>query len=401
MNAEDSILSGAFLAPSPPPPSPALSREPSVEIPPLPPSLPPSPPPSSPIPPPVPFVQLPLTQAYLFSALTQLHQAMTGFAIQAKLRKLYGPHTHVDDFFRFFLKGGAVAPLLMAKYTHDPIFHRFPFLIENDIDCEVLINPTMPAFDFHQTLKYVLATCVNVLTGTFSAATPFRTALKKEWGDHGYSVTPCPPTYFSVNFISEDTLPGRHHKDNYMQIFSDTKAFETMKPESLFRMRVFSEYFNNRRSLLMMLIQIIPNVEGGTSILEIAIPKQAHPTLRFDWKNAVPERFATTIPYFETTFRVDLPIVDAPFLYLDQRISANRVRNTAPEKHASRTRRANLIRNRLLRPRRTTANTNNYHNDPLFVDETVLFDAYRPKNILANTQGWKGGRRTTRRYRRK
>lgn len=389
--------------PPPPPPSPSLSRVASEsseegDLPPLPPS-----PINNFVESPadrVPLIQMPTTQAYLFFLLTTLHTALPNSSILARLRKRFGPTFQAHDAFRYFLKGGAVTPLLLYKHVGSPPYDTFPFPIENDFDCTILINPSLPTVDFQGLQRYLVTACVNTLTSILSESMPFRTAVKTEWTSNGYTVVESKPTFFSTNMTAEDMYP-RNISKSFASLFSEKDTFETMDKESLFRLSVFSEYFYQREPLYMTLIQVIPNVTDGQSILDIVIPKRSNPMLSFDWKNALPDPFVVSIPYLDQTLHVNVPLVDAPFLYLDQRISANRVRNSAPAKFASRTRRANLLRNRLLRPQRATPESNRYKNDPLFKNSTMLYNHYVPANILANTRGYGGGRRVTRRQRRK
>jgi hypothetical protein len=343
---------------------------------------------------------MPLTQAYLLSLLTLLNEALPTRPLLELLQARFGPAFRSQDAFRFLLKGGAVAPLLLYKHDGRPPYHTFPFPIENDIDSEILINPNLPLEDFHGMQRFIVRQSVNILTERFSLSTPMREAMKEEWVAQGYMLVDSPPTRYFTSMTEEDLFPSQP-ASSFAALFSEKGAFLEMDKKSPFRIAVFTEYFFQREPLHMTLIQVTPNVEGGQSVLDIVIPKRANPMLRFDWVNALPELFDTSIPYLDKAIRLRLPLLYAPFLYLDQRISANRVRNTAPEKHASRTRRANVLRNRLLKPLRTTPMTNAFRGDPLFKNTTTLYGRYTPATILANTRGWGGGGRQTRRHRRK
>ena len=241
-----------------------------------------------------------------------------------------------SDNIRFFLKGGNAIAILSGGGV--------PYPFTGDFDCELLVNPTLPATDFISVYYALILKIIREL----------QTAISDEWFyDELWQAlknnlhTPALHYDNTIHLLRRRSMKEpTKDMDRLGDIIYGSKQISDFKipPKSPFLMSIIPNFEWNGKELGLGLIRIQTRTEPRTTLLEISLPRLDYKYLPFLWDT-----------YTYTLYRgekMQFEVLDALSQYVDLRFAASV--NERPAFKEKRTRRANHIRNTILKPQRNT-----------------------------------------------
>ena len=263
---------------------------------------------------------------------------ITHVASQTYLREVSVENT-IQHVYSFFLKGGNTLPFLNSPYRRE-------FIFDSDFDFTLLINPNLSATDFTALRTIIIKHCVEIVQRSI--------ADSGRWNDiyEVYQRT-IGPLYSrdlprKLITIKDSALSP----DNFelSRTLYESSALRTWSiPEQCpFDFIIYPNvsYISHgvpmTANVALLKVVLRPRPE---EIIDISFPAHSHDLLPYEW-NSHKEFKVITEGGFH--FYVSDPLS----VFLDQRLAA--ISNSRENKRRRRTRRANYIRNTILRPRRNT-----------------------------------------------
>ena len=230
------------------------------------------------------------------------------------------------DRFRFFLKGGNAIPLLTET--------RRPFSFTGDFDCEVLIDPSLAKADFLRVYFRLLERIIKEVQTSVST-TSYYDDIWKELQRNNYR-------------------PVSHY-ENTIKVFGTSTANEDlftsalvrdfrMPDKSPFLISIIPNFVWKGTRIGLAILRVQTRTEPRVTLLDITLPRPDYEHLSFVWNT-----------YNYNLFNVGMYtfyVLDPVSQYVDLRFAA--AQNERPEWKAKRTRRANRIRNTIVRPKKNT-----------------------------------------------
>jgi hypothetical protein len=240
----------------------------------------------------------------------------------------------VMDFstlYTFFLKGGNVLPLLANPHAQIPIHFT------GDFDATLLLNPSMDPLLFKIMREALIVEIVHTLQQLLPMP-PDMDILRKAFVQLGLVMEPIGPLPFDVRTTA--LTPDDLELDTLLY---QSKGFKEIRfpPECPLRCVIQPNLSFGSNTLNFTLIKIVTRTVPPMDLLDISIPSRFYKNIEFEW-----DIHRTT--HFRPNPHVEFLLADSLSTYIAYRIAA--LTDSRPNKQASRTRRANTVRNTILIP---------------------------------------------------
>ena len=168
---------------------------------------------------------------------------------------------------RFFVKGGA-AYILRQK--------RNPLLIENDVDCEILVNPDLSPEVFNEKRLHSADICIKQILHTLrSLSAETKASILALYRHKGLAETSRIPT-ISMSGVAEDGIPLVH-------FFTDMLSHE--EHDAPFHIELRPSQLYGHTSRHMAVIRLRTRTEPSLDLIDIAIPALNNTHLRHEWEH--------------------------------------------------------------------------------------------------------------------
>ena len=282
-----------------------------------------------PLPPLPPLQSDPIIQVWCIYVISNIYEACTqDIPIADKVIR--------SENIRFFLKGGNAIALLSGGGV--------PYPFTGDFDCELLVNPNLPRSDFISVYYALVLKIIREL----------QTAISDEWfyDEVWQSLennlhTPALHYDNTIHLLRSRSMKGTTTNiDRLGDIVYESKVIRDFKipAKSPFLMSIIPNFEWNGKELGLGVIRIQTRTEPRATLLEISLPRVDYKYLPFLW-----DTYTYTLYRSE---RMQFEVLDALSQYMDLRFASSV--NERPAFKEKRTRRANRIRNTILKPQRST-----------------------------------------------
>jgi hypothetical protein len=189
---------------------------------------------------------------------------------------------------RFFVKGGAAAVLSLVG---DPL------AITNDIDCSVLVNPTLKSDGFERNRIYAVEICIEKIVGALNTmSTDVITKIRSACTHYGLELLTTPPP-IRVGHAAPDGYALLEGVNTF--IARDKPKFN---PDCPLFIDVWPSLMFGSTSLQMAVIKLRTHTTPSLDILDIALPAKTYERLPYEWEQYKTDPF--------TVHRMRIPILN-------------------------------------------------------------------------------------------
>lgn len=219
---------------------------------------------------------------------------------------------------RFFVKGGAAATLLLTGN---------PRGIVNDIDCAVLVNPTLSPRIFEETRIDAANHCIRKLVTSLNGLGN---------STYEYIQRQCercvlkPRPLLPPIRIGWAALDGADLKAGIERFITEKEL--ALKPDCPLFIDVWPSLIFRGESLQMAVIKLCTRTEPSLSLVDIAIPAQSYSHLPYEWENYMVDPI--------TVYKMKIPILSpSAQIYNQERAEALTIRGSTANFNAKANRR--------------------------------------------------------------
>lgn len=208
---------------------------------------------------------------------------------------------------RFFVKGGAAATLLLTGN---------PRGIVNDIDCAVLVNPTLKEDRFEETRILAVRECIYRLVLSLNQPNKsIHNYIRDQCIHYGLAPLSLPPP-LRVGRAAPDGEALKTGIESFI-----TEKGLALKPECPLFIDVWPSLIFQGESLQMAVITLRTHTEPSLSLVDIAIPAQSYLHLPYEWENYTVDPF--------TVYKRKIPILSpSAQIYNQERAEALTIRGS-------------------------------------------------------------------------
>lgn len=239
------------------------------------------------------------------------------------------------NFYTMYLKGGNVLPLLNSFMDTTK---KFPYDCNGDFDVTLLLNPSLDKDVFRMIREMLLIEIVDTIKTLLSQPCdwlPIITSLLV----HLCKVQRL--TEVKIDVQDAAYTYDDYNLGNYLYNSREMAEFKfgTGCP---FQVELHPNVSFKDTTLNFALIKIRTRTEPQIDLIDISIPSRTYTNIEFEWK------ICRSLMFQDPELNFRFPVSDSLTAYIDYRIAS--LTDSRETKKAVRTKRANAIRNTILKP---------------------------------------------------
>lgn len=170
---------------------------------------------------------------------------------------------------RFFVKGGAAATLSITGK---------PLEIINDIDCTVLVKPTLNPDAFELNRIYAAKICIERIVGTlYHITTMDLSKIQSAYSRYGLTSLPTDPS-IRIGHATSDSYTLLEELNKYIPTIT------ALRPDCPFFIDIWPSLMFGKKSLQMAVLKIRTHTEPSLDLIDIALPAKTYERLSYEWE---------------------------------------------------------------------------------------------------------------------
>ena len=250
-------------------------------------------------------------------------------------RDIFSKVVDMRYMFTFYLKGGNAVPLLRSQIYPS----TFPFPCEGDFDTSVLINPKIDPQVWTGLREIIIVEIVHSLYSMMMKILDWP-LLSISFMQHGLQETNQGES--TIRVLESAWIPEDANLHKYVYSPFQSRERQMFPPGCPLTCTIIPNVSHMSKVLNFTLIRLSTQTEPPVTLIDISIPNSKYENLAFEWQILKTNLFHTYMPRFR------FPIADGLTTYIDFRVAAKT--DDRKNKVQSRTRRANQVRNTVIKP---------------------------------------------------